>query len=195
MEYDGIIVVLSGNNFLIYKKAYLDENGDAKVQFETAGLVKGKYRICLRDTSRTSSISMSDLAKNYCDLSPDNSYAKIIQAQDDVLVLKNFWIIGDRKEPLKVYLRPSNVEMVEGESLKLNVSLEKAQSINSFEFVVLSSGDSVRFESVLVPKEFEILERTVHPDYVKVIAFSKDGVSTGKLAEVKVVAEKQGEAG
>lgn len=193
-EYDGILVVLEGNNFLLYKKAYLDENGKAKVQFETAGLREGKYAIYVRDTSKTSTLSISDLAKNYYDLPPDNSFSRIIQAEDDVLVKKELWIVGDGKESVKVILQPSKAEIFNGTTMSFKVLLNQSVELSSFEFVIFVSGNSVKIESVTLPDGFRLLDKTLYPDYLKISAYTTNKTKTGFLAEVKVAAQSPGES-
>lgn len=194
VDYDGIIVVLSGNNFLIYKKAHLDEDGKAKVQFETAGLEKGMYKICVRDTSKTTSIPLSELAENSCDLDPESGYAKIIQAHDDVFEVKYFWIVGEGVERARAYFNPPKVEIFENESFNVKVLIERPYELNSYELVILTTSDAVNLESLSLPNGFRVVEKSVHGDYAKIVAFADEKISTATLAEVKILAVKPGEA-
>jgi len=193
-EYDGILVVLAGKNFLMYKKAYLDENGKAKVQFETAGLQEGKYSIYVRDTSKTSALSVPDLAKNYYDLPPDSSLSRIIQANDDVLQKRDVWIVREEKKSVKMYFQPSKVEIFNGTSATFRILIEESLKLSSYEFILLVSGNSVKIESVVIPDDFKLLEKSLYPDYLRVSAYSTGGENTNLLAEIKVSALQPGES-
>ncbi|WP_202320216.1 cohesin domain-containing protein [Archaeoglobus neptunius] len=194
-NYDGIIAVLAGTNFLMYKKVHLGEDGKARLQFETAGLDSGKYTLYLRDTSETSTISYRDLAENYYDLDPNNGYAKIIQAEDDVLVSKQIWLMNEENSrATKVSFSPSKVEVFRGKDIELSVILGEAIKVTSYQFVLLSSSDAVKIESITTPDGFKLLEKSVHPDYAEINAVSYGENQTSILAKILVKAAKTGEA-
>ncbi|WP_456329519.1 hypothetical protein [Archaeoglobus sp.] len=192
-EYDGILVVLAGKNSVMYKKAYLDEDGKAKVQFETAGLEAGKYTVYVRDTSKTSTLSISDLAKNYYDLPPDNSFSRMIQADDDILQKKDVWIVKEEEKSVKMYVQPSKAEIFNGTNLTFKILIDEEMKLSSYDFTLFISGKCVKIESVKMPDEFKPLEKSLHPDYLKISAYSMDKPSTSLLAEVKVRAQQPGE--
>ena len=194
-EYDGILVILTGKNLLRYKKVRLDENGKASVRFETAGFQAGKYTVYVRDTSKTSTLSITDLAKNYYDLSPNNTFARIIQADDDVLQKKDILVVNeDDKKGIKMQVQPSKAEIFNGSSLTLKVIIDESLKLSSYEFAILVSGNSIKIESVTISPEFEFIDKTLHPDYLKISTYSMEKPNTNLLAEIKVTAQQPGES-
>jgi len=192
-DYDGILAILVGKNSLMYKKAYLDEDGKAKVQFETAGLQAGKYTVYVRDTSKTSTLSISDLAKNYYYLPPGNSFSKIIQADDDILQKKDVWIVKKERESVKMYVQPSKAEIFNGTSVTFKILIDKSVKLASYDFTLFISGKSVKIESVKIPDGFKLLDKSLRPDYLKISAYSQEKPNTNLLAEIKVMAQQSGE--
>ena len=84
--YDHIWVTLVGPNFKSAQQATLDDNGKAKVSFETFGVAEGEYTLYIRDTCGTmKEITESKLAEDYYDLMPNTQVAKKYDADDDVL--------------------------------------------------------------------------------------------------------------
>lgn len=192
-EYDGIVVVLAGKNSLMYKKAYLDEDGKAKVQFETAGLQAGKYTIYVRDTSKTSTLSIADLARNYCDLSPNETFSRIIQADDDVLQKKDVLIVTEYEKTVKMRLQPSKAEIFNGSSLTLKVIIDdESLKLSLYEFAIWVCGNSIKIESVVIPPEFKLMDKFLYPDYLEISAYSLEKLNTSLLAEIKVTAQQPG---
>ncbi len=197
--YDGIIVILVGQNYILAKKAILDDDGNAKVQFETAGLDAGKYTVYVRDTSLTTTLSLDVLAKEYYDLEPNQSYSKVIQADDDVLVKKEVWLKSDLNESLShLHFKPVGCEVEVNSTVTLDLLIDGVEKdINAYQIVVSLRGSEnvAEIAGITLPDWATLIERTTLPRYAAVSAANfEDGNVTSVLAKITLRTLKPGVA-
>ncbi len=167
--YDGILVTLVGTNYVVAKKAYLDEDGRAAVQFESAVLSEGKYAIYVRDTSLTTTISAKSLAVDYYDLDPNYYYSKILQAHDDMLVKKEIWLTSgseDEAEYVRLHFNPRSYEVPPNSTVSFNITAD-SKRVSSYKFSVsLAMSENVaEIVSVELPDWASTIDRYVSTSY------------------------------
>lgn len=190
--YDGILVVIQGQNLLFYKKAVLDDDGKAEVQFETAFFDAGGYNVYVRDTSLTSTIPLSTLAKEFFDLSPKSSYAKIIHASDDVVISKKIWVLEDKREVLELSPAPLKAEIFKNESRKITLTLKKPVKITYYEFSIYLS-DNLELTRIEIPEGVKLLEKSYESNRVFVKALNSNGSELPEIGVLEVKGSSVGE--
>lgn len=188
--YDGIIVVFVGYNYLSAKKAILDDEGNAAVQFETAGMDEGKYTVYVRDTSLTSSLPLDVLAKEHYDLNTNDTYSKIIHAEDDLLIKKEVWLVSsDGRSAVNLRFSPSDCEVAVGTTTTMSIVLNTTpdKGIDAYEIVISLRGSEnvAEIVDIKLPGWATLLEKTVLPRYaiVRAANFGENNASS-TLAEV-----------
>lgn len=198
--YDGILVTLVGTNYVVAKKAYLDNDGRAAVQFESAGLSEGKYEIYVRDTSLTTTISAKTLAVDNYDLDPNYSYSKILQANDDVLVKKEIWLISGSEEGMeyvRLHFNPRSYEVPPNSTVSFNIIVD-SERVSSYKFSVsLAMPEEVaEIVSVGLPDWASTIDRHVSTSYAMLHAANfGNGTEIGKnltLATLTLHTKKPG---
>lgn len=195
--YDGILVTLVGLNYVRAKKAYLDEDGEAEVQFETAGLSGGKYEIYVRDTSLTTAISAKTLAEEHYDLDPNSSYSKILHANDDVVVKKDVWLIDeDSKEYVKLYFNPRSYEVPPNSTVNFSIMVDHG-NISTYRLSVSLSmpEDVAEIVSVKLPEWASTIDRYVSKNRIMLHAANFVNETDAKnltIATIVIKAKKPG---
>jgi len=198
-EYSGIFVILVGKNYKAVKFVELDEKGNARVVFETAGMSEGEYKIYARDTGLTlRGIDPRTFAKNHYDLDPSDSYAKIFQADDDVVVSKNLKIKRSdaTRASVSVFFEPGELEIQCNSSAVMNLFLIGSDSVSGYDVrISVEDEDIAEIKGVITPSN-------THEDYgycfgkaarFKVFDFRSDGSMKFKLAEIEIRGVSEGE--
>ncbi|MCC6027830.1 MAG: hypothetical protein LM574_04500 [Archaeoglobus sp.] len=197
--YSGIFVALVGKNYKATKFVELDEDGKAKAVFETAGLSEGEYRVYARDTGLTlKNIDPKIFAKTHYDLDPSSSYAKLLQADDDVVISKTLRILKGNatKTSVSIYFEPEKIEMQCNSAAKTGIFLIGSKGLSSYDMKV-----SVENEGVAEINGLTIPNGT-HEDYryfyaknarFKVFNFRSDEFKKFQLAEIEIKGVSEGE--
>ncbi|MEM2727274.1 MAG: hypothetical protein QXV61_03345 [Archaeoglobaceae archaeon] len=194
--YNGIVLTLVGDNYKAVRIVELDENGQANITIETAGLSEGDYRLYIRDTGLTfRENDLKKFAMLYYDLDPKDSKAKEYYAQDDVLVVKDLKIIKAQQSKPKsvVFFEPTDQTVYQGDLVDYTILLSSAENgLSAYDMAVYVSNSSVaEFYSITLPDWAYETYKVVSGDYAsfKVIDL-KDGVSKGssrvKLATIRI---------
>jgi len=197
--YSGIFVALVGKNYKATKFVELDEDGKAKAVFETAGLSEGEYRVYARDTGLTlKNIDPKIFAKTHYDLDPSSSYAKLLQADDDVVISKTLRMLKGNatKTSVSIYFEPEKIEMQCNSAAKTGIFLIGSKGLSSYDMKV-----SVENEGVAEINGLTIPNGT-HEDYryfyaknarFKVFNFRSDEFKKFQLAEIEIKGVSEGE--
>ncbi|MEM0331535.1 MAG: hypothetical protein QXM06_00175 [Archaeoglobaceae archaeon] len=198
-EYEGIYVTLVSKNFVTYKKALIDENGYAKVIFETSALLEGDYEIYVRDTGLTSTIPLPELVQRHYDLKPEEEYAKILQAQDDVIFSKKIAITKPLGLDAEIYIVPVGYSTQVESKMSFEVILNSSRGVSAFELIIYSSPSGiVDFSSISLPNWATLVDSSLSSDYIKVfVVDQKNQFKTAenlKILGISAEAKNEGEA-
>ncbi len=200
--YDGIVVTLVGSNYVVAKRVYLDRRGNGAVQFETGSLAAGKYMLYIRDTClTTATVSISELATKYYNLQPESEYSRVLQAEDDVLVNREIWLLSDNKTSPTIRLAVSPVIS----TVPLNSSAEfriiltgPFEGINSYELTLSLDSDVAFFASLSLPDWASSIDRHATDRFIRIYAANFGGFQPDSenvnLATISLKPQKPGSA-